>query len=480
MIGINVKIKIISTDVILIMKKVFISLVIVFLLFFSHVKSLFAANYWLPTRQSLTKIWNESGGKPAAENLLLFQGAGALNMFSVIGGGQEIAMLDNQGNVVGYKHEGGVLGSMENIIMAMEEKPGAVSSTEYIADMGHSLGIVPKEALAQGTGFVSMAPVLEIWKKMRDLVYILYVLVFFVVGFMILLRRKIDPRTVITVEAALPKLVISLILITFSYAIIGFMVDLANLATRVIGSFFVGPGQILLGQASSPQEAMTKIFTTNIFALVRPIGDIGKIADAIGDLFKQNDPSLTGSIAQVLGSSAVYAIFLFATLFITFKIFFSLLGPYVGIVLSVIFAPFQILMTAIPGNEASLGNWLKGIAAKVAVFPVVFFLLLLAAAFGSYPRTGLACGFLGCFEWNASTSFQNSVQNNMNLVMPPFGNWGQAIGPLISFGILFTIPAAAQLVQNALKVKDQGGDIAQQTIMKGMAKVPGLKSLAER
>jgi hypothetical protein len=460
------------------MKKLFI-LLIVFFLFFSDIKPLLAANSFLPTRQSLTKIWNDSGGNPAAENLLLFQLGGAINGVSVVGGGQEVAVTDSRGNVIGYRHEGGVLGSMEQVILAMEQKPGGVSSTEYLADMGHSLGIVPKEAYAQGTGFVSMAPVLTIWKKMRDFVYILYILVFFIVGFMILLRRKIDPRTVITVEAALPKLIISLILITFSYAIIGFMVDLANLASRVIGAFFVGTGNILLGNLT-PQKALDSIFNINIFALIRPIGDIGKISSAIGELFQQNEPGLRGSAAHLLGESAVYAIFLFATLFITFKIFFSLLGPYVGIVLSIIFAPLQILMTAIPGNEASLGNWLKGILAKVAVFPVVFFLLLLAAAFGSYSRTGLACGFLGCFQWNADPVFQDNVQKNMNLIMPPFGNWGQAIGPLISFGILFTIPAAAQLVQNALKVKDQGGDIAQQTIMKGMSKVPGLKSLAER
>lgn len=372
---------------------------------------------------------------------------------------------------------GGAAGAMTNIVLAMAQRPGGASSVEYLADMGHSLGIVPKEAYAQGAAFTGLSPLLDIWKTMRDFAYIVYILVFFVVGFMILLRKKIDPRTVITVEAALPKLIISLIMITFSYAIVAFMVDIANVVCRVIGSFFIGgPGGT--GKYLLSSKGFNEIFNYNFFALVRPIGDTSQIAAAAGKVFEEQ-VGHTG-VPSWLASLSTWAIFSFAMLFITFKIFFALLGPYVGIVLSIIFAPFQILMTAIPGNEASLGNWFKNVLSKVAVFPVVFFLMLLAATFGARTPGGIICPLAGCIDWQAQNSAFQTSMKNLNLVLLPFGNWSAIIGQLIAFGILFTIPATAQLVQNALKVKDQGGDIATQTIMRGMSKVPGLKSLAEK
>ncbi len=63
--------------------------------------------------------------------------------------------------------------------------------------------------------------------------------------------------------------------------------------------------------------------------------------------------------------------------------------------------------------------------------------------------------------------------------MTPLGNWGGVVGSLIAFGILFTIPATTQLVQDALKVKDKSADIAGQTIMKGLSKVPLIKGITQ-
>lgn len=460
------------------MKKILFILFFSLLFLFGNIKTSFAAlvapSNWTYDEKSLMNEWD--GAKASFGNLGTAQFTQFLITTNVSVGGVQKPIADSRGNIIGYHREGGILGSMEKTILAMNENPGGVSTKDYIADLGHSLGIVPKEAYAQGAGFTGLSPVLPIWKVMRDFAYMIYVLVFFVVGFMILLRKKIDPRTVISVEAALPKLIISLILITFSYAIISFMVDIANLACRIIGGFFIGV--FLKPNGTTDFNEITRY---NIFALIRPIGDAKELADQVGGLF-QTTATPTG-VPAFLANLSTWAIFSFAMLFITFKIFFSLLGPFVGIVLSVIFAPFQLLMSAIPGSEASLGSWLKGILAKVAVFPVVFFLLLIAATFGARSTNGLACTILGCIDWGTHSlgmTFQDSMNNNLNLVMTPLGNWSTMVGNLVAFGILFTIPAAAQLVQNALKVKDQGGDIAQQTIMRGMSKVPGLKGLAEK
>jgi hypothetical protein len=459
------------------MKKILLSFLMVVVLFSSGVKPAIAqTSPWFNNPAGYYAVLQK--GTASLENLSFATLINNANLLVLAGVGLPPS---TQGTAyVPEKNSGGIAGIMQNMSLAMAQRPSSTSSIEYIADMGHDLGIMPKEALAQGTTFAGLSPILTIWKTMRDLVYLLYVVIFMVVGFMILLRKKIDPRTVISIESALPKLIISLILITFSYAIISFMVDLSNLASRIIATIFVGP---IIFQGSNPSEEISKMFQSNIFYLARPIGDVLSIAKAVGKTV--GNPGQVPGLTTLLGPIAelmTQLIFVFAIIFITFKIFFALLGPYVGIVLSIIFAPFELLMMAIPGSEGNVGNWLKNILSKVAVFPVAFFLLILAASFGAYNPSGNAlCGGNGgldnCFKWE-NTVFRQNAQN-ISLTMMPFGNWSGVIGDLIAFGILLTIPSVVQLVQNALKVKDQAGDAASQTIMKGMRKVPLLKGAVE-
>ena len=84
--------------------------------------------------------------------------------------------------------------------------------------MLHNVGIT-QPVYAQGIGFSALTPTLQVWKAFRNLSYFLFIIIFIVVGFMIMFRAQINPQTVVTVQAALPKIVVTLIMITFSYAI---------------------------------------------------------------------------------------------------------------------------------------------------------------------------------------------------------------------------------------------------------------------
>ncbi|PIV01585.1 hypothetical protein COS54_00805, partial [Candidatus Shapirobacteria bacterium CG03_land_8_20_14_0_80_39_12] len=117
----------------------------------------------------------------------------------------------------------GALGFSTNLVASLFKPP--VSSVEYFADLGSKLGIA-KPAYAQGVGFSGLSNLLPLWKAFRDVSYFFFVIIFIVIGLAIMFRVKLDPKTVITVQNALPKMVIALILITFSYAIAGLMIDL--------------------------------------------------------------------------------------------------------------------------------------------------------------------------------------------------------------------------------------------------------------
>lgn len=109
---------------------------------------------------------------------------------------------------------------LNNYIASIYMHPPA-SSYAFVNDVGQTLGFIPKQAYAQGIGFTTLSPLLPIWKVFRNIAYALLAIIMMVVGFLVMFRKKIDPKTVVTVQNALPKIVVSLILITFSYAIVG-------------------------------------------------------------------------------------------------------------------------------------------------------------------------------------------------------------------------------------------------------------------
>lgn len=128
----------------------------------------------------------------------------------------------NKGNTY-YKQS--VFGRMSQLLtVPYRYRP---ASGIYWAYSGlQNAGFIPKTYAAEGIGFAGLRPLMNLWKVFRDLAYMILVLVLIAIGFMIMFRMKLNPQTVISVENALPRIVISLILITFSFAIAGFLIDL--------------------------------------------------------------------------------------------------------------------------------------------------------------------------------------------------------------------------------------------------------------
>ena len=123
-------------------------------------------------------------------------------------------------------NKGGAIGFLNDSINMTFQIP--VSSGQYVAVLADRFGIA-KPAIAQapgGYGFNSLLPVLPLWEAIRNIVYIFFVLIFVFIGVGIMFRLHIDPRTVMTIQNSLPKIVMGLIFVTLSYAIAGFLVDM--------------------------------------------------------------------------------------------------------------------------------------------------------------------------------------------------------------------------------------------------------------
>lgn len=137
--------------------------------------------------------------------------------------------VDSASGKIGFlpsPQTGGAIGFMDNMIAALYTPP--LHTSDYFKDLASNFGI-SKKTYAQnegGTGFQGLTPLIGIWSAFRNIVYLILVIVFVVIGLAIMLRIKIDPRTVMSIQNQIPKIIIGILVVTFSFAIAGFLVDL--------------------------------------------------------------------------------------------------------------------------------------------------------------------------------------------------------------------------------------------------------------
>ncbi len=348
------------------------------------------------------------------------------------------------------KSGGGAIYALGGLIGQMYARPPA-SSYEYLADLGKNFGLV-SPVYAQGIGFSGLTPILGLWKAFRNIAYFFFVVIFVGMGLAIMFRVKVDPKTVITVQNALPKIVIALILVTFSYAIAGLLIDLIYLLLAVVITALgsaglikdtgVIQGQYFGGGFMNVVGAVFGAGTRSIDDLVKFVFPIGTtvgpaIGAIVGGIIGGGLPgAAVGGIAGLflggaVGSIIGILILLLLLLYIIFKLFLTLLNAYISIILGVIFAPFQIMLGALPGSPGFSG-WLKSLLANILVFPVVATLLLIGTILTSSNPQGL---------WAPPM-----------LAFP--GATASAVTAIIGLGILLATLRAAEMTKGIFQIKE--------------------------
>lgn len=159
--------------------------------------------------------------------------------------------VDQQTGKIGFmQNGGGAIGAMGNLISMTFALP--VHTGDYIHYLAGNFGISkPTYAAAnpspnpcyqdpRGIGFCGLSKMnlIGVWSVFRNIVYLIFILIFVIIGIAIMLRVKIDPRTVMTVQNQIPKIIIGLLLVTFSFAIAGFLIDIMYVAIYLIFNVF--------------------------------------------------------------------------------------------------------------------------------------------------------------------------------------------------------------------------------------------------
>ncbi len=351
---------------------------------------------------------------------------------------------------------GGALGTVTGLISATFTPPA--SSGQYLEYLAGNFGII-KPAYAGEVGFKGLAPLLPIWAVFRNITYAFFVVAFVLVGFTIMLRVKIDPRTVMTIQNQIPKLVIALILVTFSYAIAGLLIDLMYVAIYLSVNIAGQVNPDILGEANKIAQSPHPIDLANIIGGLGGKGGglgvlISNATGSIMDILKNSFPIQVGGwgtgndfVANIFSTifagilsafgfvlNSVVGIIAFliigiAVLFVLFRLWFELLKTYVFILIDVIFAPFWILVGVLPGGGLGFSSWLRDIIANLSVFPTTIIMFLLGRIFmDAFNKPG---GFV-----------------------PPLigpGYVPEVLGSLIGLGIILMSLQVVTMVKEALK-----------------------------
>ena len=203
---------------------------------------------------------------------------------------------------------GGLLGAVANLNTIVIANP-PIRTGQYLATLGDSLGIT-KEAHAQvgGSGAGVLEPILKLWQVSRNIAYIAMIIIFLIIGLMVMFRQRINPQTVITAHAALPGLVIGLIMITFSYFLASLLTDTAYLGVNIVGYYFSvaqtgNPGPSLTQESAN--HSVSSIFSN--FVGVFGVGDIASAISSVMNTMNENAQLIiriaTGLAAFQFGNS---------------------------------------------------------------------------------------------------------------------------------------------------------------------------------
>ncbi len=207
--------------------------------------------------------------------------------------------IDTKTGKLGYVEDSkGAIGMMTGLISMTFNIP--VHTHQYFDHLAGNFGFAKKTYAADpctpdllkfhGQGFCGLQPIMSLWMAFRNIVYLLFTLVFLVVGFAIMLRFKIDPRTVMTIENQIPKMIVSLLLVTFSFSISGFIIDMMY-TTIYLSANIISQADKKLADDLPSLTTITN--ATNPFTAANAIGGVG--GDKLGFL------SLVGPAAQTGG-----------------------------------------------------------------------------------------------------------------------------------------------------------------------------------
>ncbi len=400
----------------------------------------------------------------------------------------------------------GAIGMVDSAFSAIYSTP-PIRSQEFIANLGEQIGIKSAKAQVGGSGNAVLSPIFNLWEASRNFAYLAMIMVFLIIGFMVMFRQKLNPQTVVTVQLALPGLVIGLVMITFSYFIASLIADTAFIGTNVVGYFFAS------AQKTNPQPLTDRLATQSSIDAFSPYLGMVKREQAetmVASVYERLDAPtqnylsifaalLTAQFIAPIGSALPPPLNLYATpifgvlsggagyfgttwviswviaiaaflalIYQMLKLLMRLITSYLTIIFLTITAPFQLLVASLPGRQQIATDWMLNLLGNVLVFPAVlavfyFVALLLGRDFATTATSGL----LGNPNLLVDTALaQEKITVVGNSAFPLLGGLDLSVlQVLLAFGSLMALPTIPDLVVKAVGKMGQAGQAVSNEVM---------------
>jgi hypothetical protein len=296
--------------------------------------------------------------------------------------------------------------------------------------------------LSQNTPLGNSNAVKMLWTASRNATYLLLVLLLVAAGFMIMFRVKVNPQTVVSLQSMIPKLIASVLLITFSFAIAGFIIDMVYVFLAAFVGF-LGLGGAILTKPVELLRFITSGGFTHYFVsqsitsmlLVSLLGGILAIISA-GLIFIPGGVAV-GLVTSIAGLVLIILVGIF-WLVIMFKIGIMLVKSYVMLILQIIIAPWQIMLGMLPG-QSGFSGWFRNTIAHASVFVVVPIMFVIQHILGAD---------LANFKFGINSTTLPLVDLPL---LPNFGN-PYLLNWIVGFVILSLTPKIAEIVRDTLKI----------------------------
>lgn len=303
----------------------------------------------------------------------------------------------------------GILGTLDSQIGAMLINPPSVDLGGHLSRQfipGAEGGNADIKTLAQeGEGFKFLRDNVgleQVWMMFRDIAYSGFVVVIMISGFAIMFRSKLSGGTTVSVLNTLPRIMLGLILVTFSFAIVGFIMDVSKLLMYVIWQYMDGRlgGYIsvgLSGLLGTFKDAFTASYPTGSADFT---AGILKIAGAIAVLYSDMDTGIPGAesaadlalnVAKAVSSGLLLwgiidllkvIVVAIVCIYAALRLFMTIILTYLKLFVEVILGPLYILLGTLPGNSGTISSWIRRVAAHCLTFVLIFLIINLTRYIG--------------------------------------------------------------------------------------------------
>jgi len=250
--------------------------------------------------------------------------------------------------------------------MQSEWVPGYTDNTSVYAGNGYD--------------FLKDHGITPLYRTFQTISYILFVVILIISGFMIMFRQKIGGQTAITIMNTLPNVILGLVLVTFSFSIVGIILNVGSWLTNIFANFlgFASPQEGIM--LNSPLSLFSffgqsvNLENSDLFTTVPAItGGGGLVLLVVAGIFSSGIAGIGGAVGIILLLLIVILICLL--IYAGIRVFITLFKAYISILIQTVTGPIQITIGTFPGNNKFIMNWINSVLKSALTFPLVYLII---------------------------------------------------------------------------------------------------------